>query len=462
MITFHNNPVVDIHSDGGLLEGFLRMGLNIRNIERGNYQELRSIGGLGYGQFILTEDISEDYVDVVWHDNNAIKVGILQKEIIGNTKTGTNIFVYRTVQHKFSLSDDVQRDYNVIIRKSVNDSGEGYALSPDQPFKTLTEIVEDIVPVGITVDSDAQAAIKPYNVPIEGMLVWQAIDLLCSNYGLLWELDDTTLYIRKPTDITSNDPSPPTTRIKQMERETFDNFTLSICNPIFRVVKESDNWRQNGYTSTVTSGTASEYYEHIYNIFVPEVYGPNNTVGNNVATQNQLISDNLNNIFRAPNYFVRGKGDRPELQTEQYLRTIMDDLKGDREVLNYVKDYPMIRCPNVVTHEAHDGLADNMLAAINPGYYGSGTTEFSVSPEHCLDGTIPAGNEYQEVYNYYSYDYGSNGQKIRLEWDYKNARWIPLMQAYTCPPDTDPGFTQQTTVEPYTIDDSMSSPELIE
>jgi hypothetical protein len=435
-----------------VLDFYQRKGLDISKLERANSQEFRYISGAGEGYFLLTQVISGDTPFTLAVDNRTVTLKVLDRLSLEHpTKTGTILYLYHTAEPKYLLYRfKVERNYNVTIRKSLSLYGTPtiVCLPPDLTPKTLEQVIDDFLPSGYSLDYDAPP-IQSYDIAIEGLSVLDAIDHLCSIYGLVWTADEDTVYIfDMDIEETSssniipgfNDP------IKDINHTQL-NANLSTVNVSFPVY----DWNRTTPREYVTVDDGSSAPGRIANVqdpYFPAVLDPLENIRNNSSlnTRAELITTNLQSVAASINFIEYNYYNILPLGTHPLsLSEIVGDIGSGPLTIYRAIAYPYLPIRQPI---AQDRLANNWIGLLSDGYYGAVPT-FVVTPQIALDGAIPPGP--QLVSNRYRWNYGEAGWAVRVEWSPYEGIWIALQQEYDCPPDEAPPPVPDPTepVDPY-------------
>jgi len=431
-----------------VLDSYNSKGLDISKLERCNSQEFRYINGPGEGYFLMTANITTEYLTL--DADREVSLKILDRlSILHPAQTGLNLYIYHTAEPKYKLyQDKVERNYNVTIRKSLTLESDPLfqILPPDAEAPlTLQEVIEDFIPSGYTLNYYTDEIIS-YDIGIEGLSVGDAIDHLCSIYGLGWTatLDEVYIFDFKGEENSSSvidqilpgfeDP------IKDINH-TKTNPNLSTVNVTFPVY----DWVRTTPKEYITVESQSDIQGKIINCQDPYLFAildsleaaRNQSELNDRAT---LIEENLQAIASTINFLEYNYYNLPGLGTPPHsLSEIVGDIgEGPFTIYRQLK-YPYLPIQPKV---ASDRLANNWIGTITDGYYGQ-VASFIVTPQTALDGKLPPGP--QRVHNKYRWNYGEEGWKVRVEWSAFEGIWIALQQEYDCPPEEAPPPVEEPT-----------------
>lgn len=450
---FNDQPVVDPRT---VLPYYENRGIISDMLQLCNGQELRYINGYGVGHFLSTEDIDEEIVDVNY-GVKTIQVKILGKLCLEHpSNSGTKLFIYRTAEIKYILKDKAGlRDYNVIADKSVSISSASlsfFVMEDNGESLTLEEVLEDMLDThDISLVYDG-TEIVPFDVGLQGKSIFDALETLCSAYGLLWSYNKTQDEVRVfPAPDPLDDDDSFYDKINNIHLEKLDNSfsDISVYYPIYK-------YRQKTILEYKKRGENEDNPGHTVNVYCP--YSPA-FVSNNGSTRNSsdldyiksVIVDNLQKVGKAAYLIEKHHFEFPSSPIS--LSEIHGDWGyGPRSIFRYI-DYPTIKVPDYSPNTRFAWnwigyLVHNYSTDVGPVPY------FVVTPTIGLDGAVPQG--YQAVYNIYNWNYGETGWVVRVEWDCTNNRWIALQQQYECPPE-EPEPEPPPPVEP-PIDESGRIP----
>jgi hypothetical protein len=434
-----------------VLDFYNRKGLDISKLERANSQEFRYIKGAGEGFFLLTQSITSEFLTLAVDDRTTTLKVLDRLSLEHPNKTGTILYLYHTAELKYKLyTIKVERNYNVTIRKSLTLYGTPavLCLPPElEAPKTLEEVIDDFLPSGYTLDYDGPE-ITSYDIAIDGLSVLDAIDHLCSIYGLVWTATATTVYIfDMDLEDSSSDIIPGFSDPIKDINHTQLNPNLAVVNVSFPVY----DWARTTPTEYITVDDISAVPGQAVNVqdpYFPAVLNPVGSVRNNSAlnTRAGLIADNLEAIASSINFIEYNYYNiRPLGQHPLSLSEIVGDIGAGPFTIYRTLAYPYIPVKQQV---AQDRLANNWIGSIADGYYGPVPT-FIVIPTIPIDGALPPGP--QVVVNKYRWNYGEPEWRVRVEWSPFEGVWNALQQEYDCPPEEAPPPPEEPTepVDPW-------------
>lgn len=442
---FNDQPVVDPRT---VLPYYENRGIISDMLQLCNGQEFRYINGYGIGHFLSTQDIDDEKVDVNY-GTKTVEVKITNKLCLEHPKqTGDKLYIYKTAESKYLLGDKGNiRDYNVIADKSVSLSSASlsfFVMEDGGTSLTLEEILEDMLDAhGIDLVYDS-VEIVPFDVGLQGKSLLEALDCLCSAYGLLWRYnttqDEVTVF---PAPDPLDDDDSFYDKINNIHLENLDSAfsDISIYFPIYKYRAKTILEYKSRSENTSDAGMSTRVYCPYSPAFVK----------NNGSTRNSsdldyiksTIVDNLQKVGKTVQLLEKHHFEFPSNPIS--LSEIHGDWGyGPRSIFRYI-DYPIIRVPD---YSPNTRFAWNWLGYLVHNY----STEaglvpyFIVAPSIGLDGALPSG--YQTVYNIYNWNYGETGWVVRVEWDCNNNRWIALQQQYECPPEEPENETPPPAEEP--------------
>lgn len=418
-------------------------GLSTEFLKKCNSQEFRYIDGYGTGAFLMKDDINTELVSFQV-DQRAVSLKVIRKESAEHpNQTGTKVLIYHTAEPKYLLKDFfVQRNYNVTIDKSIGQYGASsiVTIAPDNPTKTLDEVINDFLPVGYTLNSTGSGidSLICYDIPLDKMSVLAAIDYLCSVYGLVWTLGISQIvYIRKlnPTTPGTGEILPglkdPINDIRHPLTSGEELTDVNVAFPIYDYCRHEPSEYYLKEESQSGQGACVNVKDPLF----PAIANALGTIRNQALLNSRatVIANNLRGIARSIDYYVKNKFEADQLGvTFAVLSEVYGDFgSGPRSIGRIIK-YPYIPYTQTPPKARY---ANNWVGTLTDGYYGV-VPSFTVTPAFGLDGRIPPGP--QSVVNLYKWNYGEEGFLIRVEWDCVNDRWIPLQQEYECPPETPP------------------------
>lgn len=416
---------------------YVSKGLSLDILRLCNGQEFRFIDGYGRGHFIMTQTITSENVSFTV-DSRTVSLKVIDRLSLEHPDHSGGLKLYITAEPKYHLLDTiVQRNYNVTVDKSVPPYGTPtvVTLNPDFVPKSLREVIEDILPSGVTLDYQADT-ITSYDISIEGLSVLRAIDHLCSIYGLIWTSTGSVVYVwdMQEAETSSETGIPnltdPINDIRYTEltnSPTNVNVSFPVYNYARQVPKEYHTVEDDGTGQGQTINVMDPYYPAVIN-----------TLG---ALRNEsfldiradIIVTNLKAIKNSYDYVAKHHFEAQPLSSQPLsLSEVYGDFgRGPRSLYRSIH-YPYL--PAKIP-ESKARYANNWRGTLTDGYV-SVVPYFTVSPSVGLDGKIPPGP--QRVYNIYRWPYGESGWNVRVEWNPIDAQWEALQQEFECPPEVLP------------------------
>lgn len=420
---------------------YLKNGLSLELLSKCNSQEFKYIDGYGKGYFLLTDDISSETVTFTV-DSRVVELSILEKLSLEHPSfTGPRLILYVTAEPKYVLlKTTVGRNYNITIDKSLSPSGTPTitCLPPDQPPLTLEEILDDLLPFTLSYSADT---LTPFDVNIEGLTALQAVDYLCSVYGLVWSFNGTTVYVWQILEASSNSflPDPINDIRHSLITNEFPNIDISF--PIFDYCRQDPSEYQTYSIESAGQGKTLSLLDPFYPAVVDSLGMLRNTAL--LTDRANLIADNFYGISTLIPYVSKHfHYAQPLSATPLSLSEVHGDWGDGPKSIYQELTYPVV---TPIKPPCKDRYANNWVGTIANGYYGP-VGAFIVSPAFGLDGKLPPGP--QVVVNLYAWNYGEIGWYVRVEWDCVGHRWIALQQEYDCPPDEEPPPPEEP-IEPY-------------
>lgn len=428
---------------------YVSKGLSLDMLRLCNGQEFRFIDGYGKGYFLMTQTITSENVSFTV-DSRTVSLKVIDRLSLEHPDHSGGLKIYVTAEPKYHLLDTiVQRNYNVTIDKSVPPYGTPTVVTypPDQPTKTLKDVIEDILPSGVTLDYEADE-LRSYDISIEGMSVLRAIDHLCSIYGLIWTSTGSIVYVWDMQEAeTSSDTGIPTLSdpINDIRYTELTNSptNINVSFPVYNYARQVPK----EYHTVEDDGTGQGQTINVMDPYYPAVINTLGTLRNESAldTRSAAIVTNLKAIKSSLDYVAKHHFEaQPLSQQPLSLSEVYGDWgRGPRSLYRSIH-YPYIpaRIP-----ESKARYANNWRGVLTDGYVET-VASFTVTPVVGLDGKIPPGP--QRVYNIYRWPYGEEGWIVRVEWNPVDAQWEALQQEFECPPEELPPPPDVTSPEdPY-------------
>lgn len=265
-----------------LIAEYQKEGLADDLLRKCNAQSFKLIDGAGEGYFLVTSDQLSDLLDAesnylrditftvidsndasITHDFPIVLIEI--HKLNHPSQTDTYFAVVRTMEEKYLLKEDkVLRNYNIVDRDSIASAATiseiNYAEPDNLAQLTLVQIIEDIS--GLTVNSTAPS-VTPYDVNIQGLTVLDAIDYMCSVYGLLWTMNNGEIYIidtiaAAPDYITDTRHLDISTNLKE----------LQLVGPVYANGVISDSRHGGSYNEGAIPGKVLSVYMPFYPTYI--------------------------------------------------------------------------------------------------------------------------------------------------------------------------------------------------
>lgn len=446
-MTLGGYRVIDV---GPIASYYQNKGLSLEKLQSCNMMEFRYIDSYGMGHFLLSQTITTEYITFVV-DNRTINLKVVDRLSLEHpTQSGLRLYLYIVAEPKYDLlSYKVDRNYNVTIDKSISPYGSPTlaTMPPDYTPKTLEQVIDDFLPSGYSIDYNADSILS-VDISIEGMSVLEAIDHLCSIYGLVWTATYSTVYIwdMEAVEESSSDilPGilPPINDIRHsLLSENIASINVSF--PAYDYCRQTPDEYHTVDDLEDIQGQTINVMDPYYPAILDTLGSTRNTT--NLNTRADLIATNLKAVARSINYVVKHYHSVNSLGTQPLS---LSEVVGDRG-LGPFTIYRTLRYPYhpVKVPPSKSRLANEWIGTITDGYYGT-VSSFIVSPSFGLDGATPPGP--QTVWNIFSWNYGEAGWVVQVKWDCVNQRWIAQQQEYDCPPDEAPPVPDPTEpVDPY-------------
>ena len=413
---------------------YLAKGLSLDLLRQCNSQEFRFIDGYGKGYFLMTQTITSENVSFVV-GSRTVSLKVTDRLSLEHPDHSGGLKVYVTAEPKYHLLDTiVDRNYNVTVDKSIPTYGipTVITLPPDYTPKTLEEVIEDILPSGVTLNYEADA-LTSYDISIEGLSVLRAIDHLCSIYGLIWTSTGSVVYVwdMQEAEVSSETGIPtltdPINDIRYSELSD-DPTNINVSFPIYEYARlhplEYYTYEDNGTGQGQTINVMDPYY--------PAVISTLGTIRNTAVLdiRGDLIVTNLKAIQDSYEYVMKEFFEALPLSSQPYsLSEVYGDWgRGPRSIYRSIQ-YPFMpaRIPQSKARYAND-----WRGTLTDGYV-STVSYFTVTPVVGYDGKIPPGP--QRVYNIYVWPYGEVGWVVGVKWNPIEGQWEAYQQEFECPPD---------------------------
>lgn len=421
---FNGYSVVNVPST---LETLSKFGRNLDILDGCSHQSFRAIDGYGTGKFLVKNEAFQTVTETVVLTINGVAINVYIVSAIAlyiGNNTSKQLYVVSTAEGKYEFSTTtVARSYNILNRKTFI-ANSCAILSPDATAKTLQQIIADIS--GKTVAWNPADTIYPYDVFIQGMSTIDAIDKLCSAYGLLWTYSGSTIYIYAGSALAP----PALPKISDIQypvlqpgiKEYTTQFPVLDC-----CIQRVDSYRYKDTTVAAVGKTIDTYMPYYY-AFV-DSYGEltNNTF---LGIVHGKLKDNFNGISNIEDqYIVQNYFTTYSLTaTPKTLELTYGNFGSGSRTIYYSRKYPYLPLP---LPEIRDRVASRWLGVIDATYKGV-VPGFNVIPLRGLDGAPPVITQY--VINIFEWNYGAIGALVLVEWDCSAYQWIATQQLYVCPP----------------------------
>lgn len=431
------------------MEYYVRKGIATNLLSKCNAQTFKFIGGYGEGYFItdnvqytsgstLVLSVPSYLVDefgnyVVDEDGNyqldvvSAVLYVIDVTEIEHPSATKKTRILHTGEEKFYLTvSAVQRNYNVIHRMTQI-ANTAAILPPDSTPKTLEQILVDILP-GLIYSGPT---VYPYDVFIQGMSILDAVDKLCTAYGLVWSYQAGVARVYSVVTPVSEDYRNMVDIQKQTLNEPFSSIVTTF--PILNCCQQYPNDFEDYSWS---SGLAGDYLQ-VYMPYFPAIYDSSGSLTNSTALA--ALANMLRPFYQAADkicgdyiahefYKSFSLTDKPVTSKITYA----DLGSGPRTFLSG-SPYPFIKKP--VIEQPLDRQCTEWIGYLYQDYKGI-VTGFWVVPAYGLDGLAPSSNQY--VTNLFKWNYGKSPATVYVKWDCVNYRWIAIQQEYVCPPTSSP------------------------
>ncbi len=460
MFRINGRPVRDA---APYLAYYYSKGLPTDLLQKCNSQQFRFIDGIGEGYFIadnVTYTSGDSITLQIFGPTGTSETPIAKTlfvldviEIEHPSAAGTKTRIIHTAEDKFALKlVTVPDNYNVIHRRTVElatVAGEillgsgGSALSLEAVITSAT---------GMSCSNNTGVSIQPYDVFIEGMSAFDAVELLCRANGFLWTMDSESITLWSDRSVT--DPS--YIKIDDVRRNivTPPQRRFNIVFPVLDCCVDQPIEFVDEKEAATRAGDGIKTYMP----FFPGLLFTDGTLTNEsdiievrqtLRPEFEAVAKLSNNYVNYPYYKYFDTSAQP-----RSLRLTYSDHGGGFSTTISGKEYPYVPMP---TSPIRDRQCRNWVGKLRDGYNQDDPPidGFWVIPEFGIDGKIPTDDEgapkEQYVVNLYKWNYGADNAWIRVEWDCKNYRWIPLQQEYICP--TEDTFPEQEDPTPEEYDD---------
>ena len=435
-------PVVRVEK---VREYYVRRGLSTTLLDKCNSQEFRYIDGYGKGHFLMMNNISSENVSFSI-GSRTVSLRVLYKLSLEHESHSGGLYLYITAEPKYNLKEfNVSKQYNITIDKSLNTYG-ATTIATTEELLSMREVVEDFLtgtPYTLNWFADDFTS---FDINIEGLTVFDALDLICSIYGLTWTASTDEVYVwdhdagtPSSSEVTTTIPDP----LIDIRHRITSISDINVAFPIYDYCrKETSQYHIEEPEDTTSQGTAITSMDPWY----PAVVNALGTLRNSslLTTRADLISTNLKAIATLEDYKVKCPFYAPAVGTTPIsLSEIHGDFgSGPRSIYRSIQ-FPIYK-PERLPSKSR--LANRWIGTITDGYFGS-VSSFVVSPSYGLDGKPPTGD--QLVVNLYRWSYGEPGWVVGVEWDCTNEQWIPFQQEFDCPPTEDPEYPPPGPAEDY-------------
>lgn len=428
---FGELPLVNVEK---VIDYYNKKGLYTDLLSRCNSQEFRYINGFGKGHFLSTTLTTAESV-LLTIDEREVDVKILEVFSLEHPDHPAGLYVYVTGEFKCGfLEGTVARNYNVTIDKTLSsyDPPDIIVMEDDNVHWTLQDIIADIIqPFSLSYDAQD---IYCYDVPLQGMSVFKAIDHLCSIYGLLWTADASSVKITAISEEhTLQEASKERLNAIEWSQLPVSVSDISVSFPIYDYARQTPGEYWYSLEQTTNQGIGV----NVCDPYFPSVEAINGTLRNRVPLEDRtaLIKSNLFGITKLANYLEKhhyecGAYDQT---SPPYAFISLSEVFGDwgygpRSVYREIP-WPYYTPP--MPRQAKARYANNWRGILAYSYY-TVVPYFVVTPVVGFDGRIPP--DPQRVENIYGWNYGEVGWAIRVEWNPVDAVWEAIQQEYICPP----------------------------
>lgn len=322
---------------------YIERGLSLELLNKCNSQEFKYIDGVGLGYWLTTTAHSPTG-DVIDYDIDTLSIDlpIISITSIEHPSYATEgLIVVKTAEPKYLLTKfSTLRNYNVIDPKTI--SGMTYTtLAPDATAKTIEEIIDDLLtgtPFTLTYTG---TTVPVLNVFIEGLSVFDAIDRICSIYGMIWTASNSIVYVAK-VDTTPVS----TTRVNDVRDNTTDPGYIDIDISFLKVKSCLEGPPQ--YHIDEDSGTGKGRTATSYDPYYPAFLDDSGTVLNSVGLTSRasIIRDNFQLIGGIlGNYVAKHIYETPTQVPARYLSVTYGDLGAGPRSIFRSDSYPFFQIP---------------------------------------------------------------------------------------------------------------------
>lgn len=434
-------PVIHVKS---IIDDFANVGRNIDAFADANSQTFKSINGYGTGAFLVSSNNFNpnttqivNFKVLIDGTSSSIDRELYVTDCLSLTHTANTrrIYLLKTAERKYYLeSFTVERNYNVLHHRTLNGI-YGVVLEDENTPLSLQQIVQSILDVGpdtINLVWNVEN-LYGYNLFIQGMSAINAIDLICSAYGLIWTMEGNYVYVYRGSLLNTN-PSGYLNKINDLQepirtnalKDFSVNYKIVECcieNPITYVTRDNN------------SGTVGRSLD-VYCPYVPAIINTTGEVTNNsvLTSATTYLRGNFEGILSVTNRYIVRDFVQEVLpsSTPLALELTYSNYGYKNQTILYSPEYPFVKRSEA---NVADRQAKNWVGVVTYSYKGI-VPVIQVTPSFGIDGQPPLG--IQLVSNIYSWNYAQANAPIRVEWDCVNRRWIPLQQAYICPPASNP------------------------
>jgi hypothetical protein len=415
-------------------EYYIGKGLSTDLLAKCNMQTFKFIGGYGEGyfisdnvQYITGETVNLTIPGVAY----SVKIYIIDVTEIEHPNATKKTRILHTGEEKFGLTEaTIQRNYNVINRRTQF-ANTAAIIPPDDTPLTLQQILQDIIP-GLLYFGPAAT---PYDVFIQGMNVVEAVDKLCSAYGLVWTYQSNTARVYSLIVPASDDFN----KMEDIQNQVIPDPYTSITT-IYPILDCCQQYPNDFDYRDWYAGNEGDSLQ-VYMPYFPAIYDQDGFV-TNAAALNSLAAG-LRPFYQAadricgdyisyPFYKNFDLTAKPTTSKVSYA----DLGSGPRTFLSG-EPYPYLKKPTIT--KPLDRQCKEWIGYLYQEYKGI-LSGFWVVPAYGLDGLVPDNDAFEGVYviNLFKWNYGQAGAMVYVKWDCVNYRWIAIQQEYVCPPSTTP------------------------
>lgn len=354
-------PIVNVEK---VVNYYNRSGLYLDLLAKCNSQEFRYIDGAGKGYFLTTSDISSENVTFTV-GSRTVSLKVINKLCLDiDANNGTKLYIYVTAEPKYKL-------YDYIVTSNYN-------LPSDTPL-SITEVIQDFLPEGYTLSFNP-IDITSYNIQLNGMSCFEALDHLCSIYGWVWTLTgitETTVSIWTINHFSTNQP---------VSGVSLPKLTTPISDISVIFSYSSGNSKYLYQSSTTNPGVSIQVHD-------PYLYF-DGTNASSMNTRGALIQSNLNNILKSLQLVQKNHYEAPSLATNSpiSLSEVYGDWgEGPRSIYKWI-DYPYYKDTNVSSTSSSEWIRFTLNEDIDSETAGLVTVVDSLSSTIAIGHTVSVYN----------------------------------------------------------------------